>query len=79
MFDESSKQIYDFKIFKTTTYFVLSIYNRKIEIHEANQKQADLTEYILSFNHKTKQRSDENKNKKMMFLIVQKISISVEN
>ena len=36
LFYESSKQIYDFKIFKTTRYFVHSIYNRKIEIHEAN-------------------------------------------
>ena len=79
LFYESRKQIYDFKIFKTTRYFVQSIYNRKIEIHEANQKQADLIQYILSFNHKTKKRSDENKNKKMIFLIVQKISISVEN
>ena len=35
--------------------------------------------YILSFNNKTKPRSDENKNKKMMFLIVQEIFMKVEN
>ena len=27
-------------------------------MHEANQKQADLLEFILSFNNKTKPKSD---------------------
>ena len=64
MFYESSKQVYDFKVFRTVRSFVDSIYNNKIEIHQANQEQADLLEYILSLNNKTKLRSDENKNKK---------------
>ena len=64
MFYESSKQVYDFKVFRTVRSFVDSIYNNKIEIHEANQEQADLLEYILSLNNKTKLRSDGNKNKK---------------
>ena len=51
---ESSKQIYDFEIFKTIKSFGDSIYNHKIEIHEANQGRADLITYILSFNNKTK-------------------------
>ena len=55
----STKQVYDFKVFKTMRSFGDSIYNHKIEIHEANQEQADLLEYILSFNNKTKPRSDE--------------------
>ena len=63
MFYESSEQIYDFKVFKTRS-FGDSIYNRKIEIHEANVEQADLLEYILSFNSNTKPGSDEDKNKK---------------
>ena len=64
MFYESSKQVYDFKVFRTVRSFVDSIYNNKIEIHQANQEQADLLEYILSLNNKTKLRSDGNKNKK---------------
>ena len=80
MFYESNKQVYDFKVFKTIRSFRDSIYNNKIEIHEANEEQADLLEYILSFNSKTKPRSDEDKNKnKMMFLIVQEIFMRVEN
>ena len=43
---------------KTIRYFGDSIYNHKIEIHEANQEWAGLLEYILSFIFKTKPRSD---------------------
>ena len=73
MFYESSMQVSDFKVFKTIRSFGDSIYNHKIEIHKTNQEQADLLEYILSFNNKTKLRSVEDKNKKMMFLIVQEL------
>ena len=79
MFYESSMQVSDFKVFKTIRSFGDSIYNHKIEIHKTNQEQADLLEYILSFNNKTKLRSVEDKNKKMMFLIVQEIFMRVEN
>ena len=50
--------------------FGASIYNHKMETHEANHEQTDLLEYILSFNNKAKPRSDEDKNKRMMFSIV---------
>ena len=60
LFYESSNQIYDYRIFKTIKSFGDSIYHYKIEIHEANQEQADLLEYILSFNSKTKPMSDDN-------------------
>ena len=79
LFYESSKQVYHFKIFKTIRSFGDSIYNHKIEIHEANQEQVDLLEYILSFNNKTKPSSDKDKNIKMMFLIVQQIFVRIEN
>ena len=79
MFYESSMQVSAFKVFKTIRSFGDSIYNHKIEIHKTNQEQADLLEYILSFNSKTKLRSVEDKNKKMMFLIVQEIFMRVEN
>ena len=35
LFDESSTQLYDFKIFKTIRSFDDSIYNYKIALHEA--------------------------------------------
>ena len=64
MFYKSSKQIYDFKVLKIIRSFGDTIYNHKNEIHKANQEQADLLEYILSFNSKIKPRLDEDKNKK---------------
>ena len=65
LFYESSKHIYDFKIFKTIRSFGDSIYNHKIEKNEVNQEQADLLEYILSFNGKNRSKSDKDKNKVM--------------
>ena len=65
LFYESSKHIYDFKIFKTIRSFGDSIYNHKIEKNETNQEQADLLEYILSFNGKNRSKSDKDKNKVM--------------
>ena len=62
MFYESSKQIYGFRVFKRITSFGDSIYNHKIKIHEANQEQAELLKHVLSFNNKSRPRSDKNKN-----------------
>ena len=64
MFYESSKQVYDLKASKTIRSFGDGFHNHKIGIHEANQEQDDLLEYILSFNNKTKPRTDEDNNKK---------------
>ena len=36
------KQVHDFKVFKIIGSFVDYIYSYKIDIHEANQEQADL-------------------------------------
>ena len=66
-FYQWGKQIYDSKIFQTIRSFGERIYNDKIEIHETNQEQANLLEYSLNFNSKTKPRSDEDKNKKSVF------------
>ena len=49
---------------QTIRYFDDSIYNHKIEIHETNQEQSDLLKSLLSFNNKTKPRSNKSKNKK---------------
>ena len=38
-----------------------STYNHKIGRLKDNQEQADLLEYILNFNNKTKPRSDKDK------------------
>ena len=65
------------KIFQTIRSFGERIYNDKIEIHETSQEQANLSDYSLNFNSKTKPRSDEDKMKKV-FLIVQKVSIRVK-
>ena len=40
-----------------------SICHGKTKIHEANQEQADLLEYILDLNCKTRPKSEEGKNK----------------
>ena len=67
LFYESNKQASDFKVFEKIKSLGDTIYNHKIGIHEANQKQADLLEHILSFNNKTKPRSHEDKYKKWPF------------
>ena len=51
----------------------------KLKIHDASLNQVDLLEYILDFDNKTRPRSSEDKNKKMMFLILQKTFVTVEN
>ena len=66
-FYEPSKQVYDFKVFRAIRSFSGSIYKHKIGIQEAHQEQADLLEYILSFNNKTKWRSNEEKSLKKYF------------
>ena len=66
-------------IFKTIRSLGDIICNHKIEIHEVDQEQAGLLEYILCFNSKTKTRSNEDKNTKIMFLMVKKIFMKVQN
>ena len=71
--------LFDFRIFKTIRSFCDSIYNNKFEMHEVNQDQDDLLEYILDFNSKTRPRPNEDKSKKKMFLIRRKFFMRVEN
>ena len=49
----------------------------KITINEADYEQADLVEYIVNFNNKTRPKNKDDKKK--MFLILQKIFIMVES
>ena len=76
----SSKEPFNFNAFKTIRSFGEDIYSGKITINEADQEQADLLEYILNFNNKAwpKNKNDKKKIKKM-FLIQQKIFMSVDN
>ena len=60
----SSKELFDFKSFKTIRSFGENIYSHKIRINEANQEQADLVEYVLNFNNKARPKNrDDKKNK----------------
>ena len=43
---------------KTIRSFGEDIYSGKITINEANQEQADLVEYILNFDNKTRPKKD---------------------
>ena len=57
----SSKESFDFRIFKTTRSFGDDIYSSKITINEADQEQSDLIEYIFNFNDKTRPKNKDDK------------------
>ena len=61
----SSKEPFDFRMFKTIRSFGDDIYSSKITINEANQERSDLAEYILNFNDNTRPKNkDDKKNQK---------------
>ena len=74
----SSKEPYDFRMFKTVRSFDDDICNSKITINKADQEESDLVEYILNVNNKTRPKNKDDKKKKN-FLIAHKIFIMVEN
>ena len=47
----SSREPFDFRMFKTITSFGDDIYSSRITINEADQEQSDLVEYTLNFNN----------------------------
>ena len=57
----SSKELFDFNVFKTIRTFGEDIYKSKITINEADQEQPDLVNYALNFNNKTRPRSNSDK------------------
>ena len=76
----SSKEPFDFRMFKTIRSFGDDIYSSKITINKADQEQSDLVEYILNFNNKTRPKNKDDKKKTTKkFLIAHKIFIMVEN
>ena len=75
----SSRETFDFKIFKTIRSLGENIYSGKITLNEADQEQVDLVEYILNFSNKLDQEIGTIKKIKKMFLILLKIFMRVEN
>ena len=73
----SSKEPFDFRIFKIIRFFGDDIYSNKITINEADKEQSDLVECILNFNNKTRPKNKYDK--KYIFLIAHKNFIMVEN
>ena len=66
----SSKEPFDFRIFKTIRSFGDDIYSSRITINEADQEQTDLVEYILSFDNKARIKNKmikKNNNKRNIF------------
>ena len=57
----SSKELFDFRIFKTIRSFGHDIYSNKITINEADQEQSDLVEYIWNFNNKARPKNKDDK------------------
>ena len=64
----SSKEPFDFRMFKTIRSFGDDIYSSKITINEADQEQSDLVEYILNFNNKTRPKNKDDKKKQKNIL-----------
>ena len=59
----SSKEPFDFRMFKTIRSFGGDIYSSKITINKADQEQSDLVEYNLNFNDKTRPKNKNDKKK----------------
>ena len=57
----SSKEPFDFRIFKTIRSFGDDIYKSEITINEADQEQSGLVEYILNFNNKARPKNKDDK------------------
>ena len=62
----SSKEPFDFRMFKTIRSFDDDIYSGKITINEADQEQSDLVEYVLNLDQKARPK---NKDKKIYIYI----------
>ena len=74
MIYDSSKEPFDFRMFKTIRSFGYDIYSSKITTNEADQAQSDLVEYIIILKIQMIRKKQKKK-----FLILQKIFMTVEN
>ena len=57
----SSKEAFDFRMFKTIRSFGDDIYSGKITINEADQEQSDLVEYVLNLDQKARPKNKDDK------------------
>ena len=57
----SSKEPFDFRMFKTIRSFDDDIYSGKITINEADQEQSDLVEYVLNLDQKARPKNKDDK------------------
>ena len=64
MIYHSSKESFDFNVFKTIRSFGENIYSVKTTINEADEEQPDLAAYASNFNNKAIPRNTSDKKKK---------------
>ena len=64
LFYDLSKQPFDFRIFVTIRSLGDDIYNKRVNIDQANQEQSNLFDYLLHFDSKTKPKSKKEKKRK---------------
>ena len=64
MFYDLSKQPFDFRTFKTIRSLGDDIYNKRVNIDEADQEQSNLDDYFFDFNSKTEPKSQKDKKRK---------------
>ena len=57
----SSKEAFDFRMFKTIRSFGDDIYSGKITKNEADQEQSDLVEYVLNLDQKARPKNKDDK------------------
>ena len=79
MIYKSSTHVYDFTSFQTIRHFGDSIFNGKITMSEADNKQSNLLDVILNFNNKVRPRSKADEEKKTKLMKAQMLFTKVEN
>ena len=57
----SSKEAFDFRMFKTIRSFGDDIYSGQITKNEADQEQSDLVEYVLNLDQKARPKNKDDK------------------
>ena len=57
----SSKEAFDFRMFKTIRSFGDDIYSGKITKNQADQEQSDLVEYVLNLDQKARPKNKDDK------------------
>ena len=63
-----NKYKYDYKQYGTTSSFVESTYTGKIGTDEAEEDQSNLLKNIVEFNEKSKPRTEEGRDKKVILM-----------